>query len=373
MHERRTMTRPSALLLLSLGLLLALGPAPSRAGSPSFPRPFFGIGLRAGSGSVPPSSSIPPTLNFDAVVADVAAAASSGGGGGASGSPLFRIETSTDALVHLFGLAAAINGSLLAVSPRLGRRLAGTAVDEDDSVAVYAETAVGCHSLEYGLTGYLAATGLASSPALAAAYGALVDLGFLAKHLADGTYRGSSGAGRGIMAALAAGSALAVATVLGDGLLLPIPAVSPEFALGVLTAVSASQGLLAYFAPARAARAVLGADAAGGANPASAALCRRAGQTKLATSVLRAGLLAGAGPVRALACSVLASAALTADSIVVRTVHRVAAAGGGTGAEGAGGGTEAGTGAGGRGALYRKLGSLAVSLAVGAALFLAEE
>ena len=371
MHERRTMTRPSALLLLSLGLLLALGPAPSRAGSPSFPRPFFGIGLRAGSGSVPPSSSIPPTLNFDAVVADVAAAASSEGGGGASGSPLFRIETSTDALVHLFGLAAAINGALLAVAPRLGRRLAGTAVDEDDSVAVYAETAVGCHSLEYGLTGYLAATGLASAPALAAAYGALVDLGFLAKHLADGTYRGSSGAGRGIMAALAAGSALAAASVLGDGLLL-IPAVSPELALGVLTAVSAAQGLLAYFAPARAARAVLGADAAGGANPASAALCRRAGQTKLATSVLRAGLLAGAGPVRALACSVLASAALSADSIVVRKVHRVAA-GGGKGAEGEGGGTEAGTGAGGRGSLYRKLGSLAVSLAVGAALFLAEE
>ena len=79
---------------------------------------------------------------------------------GGSSFPLLSVDTTADALVSLFGVLNLFHGTILALAPSVGRSLLGKAMDEEDELAAYAEESVGCFALEYGITGYLAASGL---------------------------------------------------------------------------------------------------------------------------------------------------------------------------------------------------------------------
>lgn len=255
--------------------------------------------------------------------------------------PLFSVDDTCDVLVQMFGIINAFHGVVLALVPDWGRSLLGTAMDEDDDLAAYAEESVGCFALEFGVTGYLAASGIAS-PEMAIGYGTLFDLYFLGKNLVNGKFE-EFGV-QNLMYVLTAISAAGTYGILADKLHLgPI--------LEVLAVVPAIQGIMKYFDPVGSGKKMLGADLSD--NPVATALYRTSGQMKLVSAVLRGAIAFGVKPLRALSYSVFTSAALMVDSIVIRKTHKVVGKG--------------------DKALLHQLGSLAFSLAMGTVFFLSEE
>ena len=255
--------------------------------------------------------------------------------------PLFSVDNTCDVLVQLFGIINAFHGVVLALVPNLGRSLLGTAMDEEDDLAAYAEESVGCFALEYGVSGYLAASGLAT-PEMAIGYGTLFDLYFLGKNLMNGKFEAFGV--QNLMYVMTAISAAGTYGILADKLHLgPI--------LEVLTVVPAIQGVMKYFDPVGSAKKMLGADLSD--NPIATALYRTSGQMKLVSAVLRGAIAFGVKPLRALSYSVFTSATLMVDSIVIRKTHKAVGKG--------------------NKALLHQLGSLALSLAMGTVFFLSEE
>ena len=314
-------------------LLFIIGVIPSALGSPSLGRPVFSVspfGIRDNrqvpvlprGGSAPPSEPI-----FIEEVNDV--------------SPLLSVDSATDILVQIFGLVNAFHGVALGLLPGVGRSLLGSAMDEEDELAAYAEESVGCFALEYGITGYLAASGL-TTPEMAIGYGTLLDLYFLSKNLVNGKF--ASFGKQNLMYAMTAITAAGTYGVLTDKLHLgPV--------LEMLTVIPAIQGVMKYFDPVGSGKKMLGADLSD--NPVATALFRTSGQMKLVSAVLRGAIAFGVAPLRALSYSVFTSSALMMDSIFIKKTHEV-------------------VGKGNR-ALFHQLGSLTLSLAMGTIFFLSEE
>lgn len=326
-------------------LLFIIGVIPSVLGSPSAHRPIFSVspfgGIRDNRISALPDrdanrlrlprggSASPAEPIF---IEDIS---------GASSSPLFSVDSTTDILVQIFGLVNAFHGVALGLLPGVGRSLLGSAMDEEDELAAYAEESVGCFALEYGITGYLAASGL-TTPEMAIGYGTLFDLYFLSKNLANGKF--DSFGVQNLMYAMTIISAAGTYGILADKLHLgPV--------LEILTVVPAVQGIMKYFDPIGSGKKMLGADLSD--NPVATALYRTSGQMKLVSAVLRGAIAFGVAPLRALSYSVFTSSALMMDSVFLRKTHEVVGKG--------------------NKALLHQLGSLALSLAMGTVFFLSEE
>jgi len=319
---------------LPLTLLFIIGVIPSALGSPSLGRPVFSVspfGVRDNRQvPVPPrgGSSAPPSEPI--FIEEVNGA-----------SPLLSVDSATDILVQIFGLVNAFHGVALGLLPGVGRSLLGSAMDEEDELAAYAEESVGCFALEYGITGYLAASGL-TTPEMAIGYGTLLDLYFLSKNLVNGKF--ASFGKQNLMYAMTAITAAGTYGVLSDKLHLgPV--------LEMLTVIPAIQGVMKYFDPVGSGKKMLGADLSD--NPVATALFRTSGQMKLVSAVLRGAIAFGVAPLRALSYSVFTSSALMMDSIFIKKTHEVVGKG--------------------NKALFHQLGSLALSLAMGTIFFLSEE
>uniref|UniRef100_A0A7S0FQB6 ADP,ATP carrier protein n=1 Tax=Minutocellus polymorphus TaxID=265543 RepID=A0A7S0FQB6_9STRA len=316
-------------------LLFVVGVIPSALGSPSLSRPIFSVspfGVRDNRPVLPVvsprgGSALPSEPIFIEEVKDV--------------SPLLSVDSTTDILVQIFGLVNAFHGVALGLLPDVGRSLLGSAMDEEDELAAYAEESVGCFALEYGITGYLAASGL-TTPEMAIGYGTLFDLYFLSKNLVNGKF--ASFGVQNLMYVMTAISAAGTYGVLADKLHLgPV--------LEMLTVIPAVQGIMKYFDPVGSGKRMLGADLSD--NPVATALYRTSGQMKLVSAVLRGGIAFGVAPLRALSYSVFTSSALMMDSIFVKKTHEVVGKG--------------------NKALFHQLGSLALSLVMGTVFFLSEE
>lgn len=166
------------------------------------------------------------------------------------------LEASSDSLalastvlLHLFGGVNAFHGMILAAFPNVGTQLLGTS-GADDPDAAYAEEAIGAFALEYGLTGFLAASGRVAADK-AIGYGTLPDLLFLTKNLANGTFQ-KFGV-QGLMTGMTVLAGSCTAAILTDKLHLgPI--------LEILTIVPAIQGSVKYFDPVGAAKKMMGTD-----------------------------------------------------------------------------------------------------------------
>ena len=330
---------------LPSSLLFIIGAIPSVLGSPSSHRPIVSVspfcGIRdnrisalpdrdADGLRLPRGGSASPTEPI--FIEDIS---------GASSSPLFSVDSTTDILVQIFGLVNAFHGVALGLLPDVGRSLLGSAMDEEDELAAYAEESVGCFALEYGITGYLAASGL-TTPELAIGYGTLFDLYFLSKNLVNGKF--DSFGVQNLMYAMTIISAAGTYGILADKLHLgPV--------LEILTVIPAVQGIMKYFDPIGSSKKMLGADLSD--NPVATALYRTSGQMKLVSAVLRGAIAFGVAPLRALSYSVFTSSALMMDSIFLRKTHEVVGKG--------------------NKALLHQLGSLALSLAMGTVFFLSEE
>ena len=331
---------------LPSSLILILGCISSVLGSPSDHRPIFSVspfgGVRDSRLSafgkdrdglrlpIPRGGSASPTEPI--FIEDVS---------GAPSSPLLSVDSTADILVQIFGLVNAFHGVALGLLPGVGRSLLGSAMDEEDELAAYAEESVGCFALEYGITGYLAASGL-TTPEMAIGYGTLFDLYFLSKNLVNGKF--DSFGVQNLMYAMTVISAAGTYGILADKLHLgPV--------LEVLTIVPAVQGIMKYFDPIGSGKKMLGADL--NDNPVATALYRTSGQIKLVSAVLRGAIAFGVAPLRALSYSVFTSSALMMDSIFLRKTHEVVGKG--------------------NKALLHQLGSLALSLAMGTVFFLSEE
>lgn len=219
---------------------------------------------------------------------------------------LVSISNASDVFVQLFGVINAFHGTILALIPSIGRELLGSDIEEDDEVAAYAEEAAGCFALEYGLTGYLAATGI-TSPEMAIGYGTLPDVYFMSKNLLNGKFE-SMGVQK-LMIVLTTISAAGTAAILADKLHLgPI--------IEVLALVPAIQGAMKYFDPIGSGKKMMGADLS--ENSVAKALYRTSGQMKLVSAILRGSIAFGVKPLRALAYSSFAGAALILDSVLIR-------------------------------------------------------
>ena len=159
------------------------------------------------------------------------------------------LNLASTVLLHLFGGVNAFHGMILAAFPNVGTQLLGTS-GADDPDAAYAEEAIGAFALEYGLTGFLAASGRVAADK-AIGYGTLPDLLFLTKNLANGTFQRFKVQGlMGCMTVLAGGC---TAAILTDKLHLgPI--------LEILTIIPAIQGSIKYFDPVGAAKKMMGTD-----------------------------------------------------------------------------------------------------------------
>ena len=326
---------------LSSTILFIIGIIPSVLGSPSADRPIFSVspfGVRDNRISfgenhpkglrLPRGGSKSPT---EPIIIS-----------GATSSPLLSVDSTVDVLVQIFGLVNAFHGVALGLLPGVGRSLLGSAMDEEDELAAYAEESVGCFALEYGITGYLAASGL-TTPEMAIGYGTLFDIYFLSKNLVNGKF--DSFGVQNLMYVMTVVSAAGTYGVLADKLHLgPI--------LEILTAIPAVQGILKYFDPVGSGKKMLGADLSD--NPVATALYRTSGQMKLVSAVLRGAIALGVAPLRALSYSVFTSSALMMDSIFLRKTHEV-------------------VGKGRNKALLHQLGSLAISLAMGTVFFLSED
>ena len=165
-------------------------------------------------------------------------------------SSILSLDFASDALIQLFGVLNAFHGIILAVIPNIGRKLLGSKLDEDDDAATYAEEAVGVFAIEYGLTGYLAATGR-TSPEKAVGYGTLLDLYFLTKNLLNGKFE-KFGVQK-LMAAMTLIAAGGTGAILADKLHLgPV--------IEVMTVMPAIIGSMKYFDPIGSAKRMLGAD-----------------------------------------------------------------------------------------------------------------
>ena len=228
---------------LPSSLLFIIGAIPSVLGSPSSHRPIFSVspfgGIRdnrisalpdrdADGLRLPRGGSASPTEPI--FIEDIS---------GSSSSPLFSVDSTADILVQIFGLVNAFHGVALGLLPGVGRSLLGSAMDEEDELAAYAEESVGCFALEYGITGYLAASGL-TTPEMAIGYGTLFDLYFLSKNLVNGKF--DSFGVQNLMYAMTIISAAGTYGILADKLHLgPV--------LEILTVIPAVQGKMKYFDP----------------------------------------------------------------------------------------------------------------------------
>lgn len=213
-------------------------------------------------------------------------------------------EIAKNVLIQLFGLNSAFHGFILAVVPSIGKNMLGSSAD-DDPHSSYAEEAIGVFALEYGITGYLAATGLVE-PEKAIGYGMLADLVFLTKNLVNGKFA-EFGVQKVIAPLTVVGAAGAYA-ILADKL-----HVGPI--LEILTILPAVQGVMKYFDPARSAEKMMGCDLS--EKPATKALYKHSGQIKIVSSVLRGAIAFGVAPLKALGYSLFVDAALVADSIFI--------------------------------------------------------
>ena len=274
-----------------------------------------------------------------------------------SGSSTVDLELASTILLNLFGAVNAFHGVILAFLPSIGEKLLGTLGASSDDDAAYAEESIGAFALEYGLTGYLAASGVVA-PDMAIGYGTLPDLLFLTKNLVNGKFA-QFGVQRTMIVMTMIATAC-TAAVLTDNLHLgPI--------LEVLTIIPAVQGSFKYFDPVGGAKTMMGADLSDKRKclistllsyfvrythtftqfhsiAVAKALYRHSGQVKIVSAVLRGTIAFGVKPLKALGYSCYANALLTLDSLVrTKTADDIDK----------------------KSALYHQIGSLVLALAMG--------
>lgn len=304
------MPRAAAALLLAAAAAVALGPPPALARTfvlPAPPRAFrpSPLSLARGGGRAAAADDGEVATTEETVGKD---------GPSTAVSPVLRFTS--DALLPTFAAVTALHGAAFAFAPAFGSKFSPL-IDEVEpgSVEEYCLEAAGCFVLELGITGYLAASGIAG-PTRAIGYGMIPDLYFLLKNLGNGRFE-KFGCKKLMTVLTAAGGACAAN--------LFVEAWHPLTVVKVLTAMQGTKGLYSYFDPLGSGKRLLGTDL--NENEKAKTLYRTSSMAKVISSFYRISLAFNVPPLRGLGYSMLLQGAMSLEGLLLRRAEKNAGLG----------------------------------------------